>query len=215
VKFWYHPEKREIQCEVTHSGDEDEVLAFIRMSQSLFFIFNSAIRNGGIPLHAALLEVEGKAVAIAAPGNTGKTTCATRVPAPWRAMSDDLCLVVPDHHGTYVAHPFPTWSRYFWGQVCDDRWAVEQSVPLHAIFFLEQATSDGVVSTGAGEAAAGIAYSADQILRVFYRRLASDRARDYREKVFENACILAGTIPAYRLRATLDGRFWEAIEAVV
>ncbi|KAF1078138.1 hypothetical protein MKMG_00944 [Methanogenium sp. MK-MG] len=215
VTFWYHPEKNDIHCEMEPPDDVTDVLAHIKMSQSLFFIFNSALLHGGMPLHAALLEYEGKAVAIAAPGGTGKTTCAGRVPAPWRALADDLCLVVPDPSGGYAIHPLPTWSRFFYGEPCDDRWTVEQNVLLHGIFFLEQAESDGVVPVGTGEAAAGIAGAADQMMRIFYRRMETDRGRALRRQVFENACGMAGSMPAYKLRATLDGRFWEEIEAVL
>ncbi len=215
AKFWHNPENSEIHCEIEPPGEGEDDLAYIRMSQSLFFIFNPALHNGGLPLHAALLELQGKAVAIAAPGHTGKTTCSQRVPAPWKAMADDLCLVVPDQAGAYATHPFPTWSRFFWGQSCDDRWTVERNVPLHAVFFLEQSASDEVVRVGAGEAAAGVACSADQILRIYYRHMNADNARAQRKQVFENACTLVGRVPTYRLRATLTGRFWEEIEAVL
>ncbi|WP_157199778.1 hypothetical protein [Methanogenium cariaci] len=67
-----------------------------------------------------------------------------------------------------------------------------------------------------GEATAGITGAANQMMRTFYRRMETDRSRTLRRQVFENACNMAGgNIPAYQLRATLDGRFWEEIEAVL
>jgi SynChlorMet cassette protein ScmC len=215
VTFWYHPETSDIYGEMEPPDDVEDVLAHIRMSQALFFLFHAALLHGGMPLHAAVLEYEGRAVAIAAPGGTGKTTCAERVPAPWKARADDLCLVVPTPSNGYAVHPLPTWSRFFWGEPCDDRWTVTQGVPLHAIFFLEQADADGVRPVGIGEATAGITGAANQMMRTFYRRMETDRSRTLRRQVFENACNMAGNIPAYQLRATLDGRFWEEIEAVL
>jgi hypothetical protein len=47
------------------------------------------------------------------------------------------------------------------------------------------------------------------------RNLVSEEERAIKEKIFENACALAGTMPAFRLRVSLEGRFWEEMERVL
>lgn len=215
IRLFYSPEGNEIRCVMEPAEIGEELIPYIKMSQSLFPIFRYALFGGGLPLHAALLERDGNAVAIAAAGDTGKTTCAKRIPPPWNALSDDLCLILPDNSGRFAAHPFPTWSRYFQEPSCNESWKIEENKPLNAIFFLEQADIDNVSSMGKGEAAVGVTYSADQILGSFFFRLNKNDVRRYRRQVFENACGLAQKIPAYRLKATLDGRFWNHMEAVL
>ena len=39
--------------------------------------------------------------------------------------------------------------------------------------------------------------------------------RRVRARIFENACSLAASVPVYRLRLSLTGRFWENIEEVL
>jgi len=35
-----------------------------------------------------------------------------------------------------------------------------------------------------------------------------------KEKVFDNACKLARGIPAFKLRVSLDGKFWKEMERI-
>jgi hypothetical protein len=42
-----------------------------------------------------------------------------------------------------------------------------------------------------------------------------EEVKSSRLKLFDNACELARKIPAYRLRITKSGRFWEEIEKVL
>lgn len=70
---------------------------------------------GGGLIHAAFGEVDGKGFLMAAPGGTGKTTASNRLPEPFISHCDDTVLIVKDKEGCYWAHPFPTWSRFYWG----------------------------------------------------------------------------------------------------
>ena len=134
-------------------GDEDGFeMDIIRMCQSLHPIYQGVQASGGLPFHAGLVEWNSHGVLLAAPGNTEKSTCCSRLPHPWHALCDDEALIVHDEHKKrYLAHPFPTWSDYIF-QRSERTWDVQRHVPLSAIFFLEQSETDEVVRIGEGQA---------------------------------------------------------------
>ncbi|HTZ40887.1 MAG TPA: SynChlorMet cassette protein ScmC [Syntrophales bacterium] len=212
LRFWVHPGLPGVVCEM--AGDRSHELEILQMGQALCPIYFRAMQEGGLPIHAALIEREGRGFLISAPGGTGKSTCCRRIPGPWRALSDDLSLVVVDEKGNYRAHPFPTWSDYMWRR-SEQIWDVQCSLPLEAIFFLEQGTKDEMAPIGKGEAAASVIEAASQICLSFWRDLAPGERRTSKTMIFDNACGLARSIPAFRLRASIDGRFWEEMEAAV
>ena len=132
-----------------------------RMSHLAKAIALRTLPAGGLLLHGALAEKDGRGVILAAPGGTGKTTASNRLPLPWRSLSDDATLVVPDGSGGYRAHPWPTWSR-FRDNGPGGRWNVEESVPLAALFFLSRAEVDRTEPAGTGDAVAYITESVHQ-----------------------------------------------------
>lgn len=210
LKVWCHESTTDVICEVRdHSSHDEEI---INMWNALQPIYQQAQKTGGLPLHGALLELDGKGVIIAAPGGTGKSTCYRRVPDYWKPLCDDELLVVLDKKRGYQAHPFPTWSDYLW-RGSEKKWDVEYSVPLHAIFFLERAETDEATPVGSGQAAILINQSARQVCGKFWRKVDKGHQRDLTRQLFNNACEMAKVIPAYTLKATLEGRFWEEIES--
>lgn len=209
LKVWCHESIPEVICEVCdHSTNEIDIT---NMWHAVQPIYQQVQKTAGLPLHGALLELEGKGIIIAASGDTGKSTCCRRIPDYWTPLCDDELLVVFDQERGYRAHPFPTWSDYLWKK-SEKRWNVEYSVPVQAVFFLEQAEVDEAIPVGSGEAAMLIHRSAAQVCQKFWRRVNKEHRRELTQRLFSNASGLARAIPAYRLRATLDGRFWEEIE---
>jgi SynChlorMet cassette protein ScmC len=83
------------------------------------------------------------------------------------------------------------------------------------IFFLEQSEADAVEPLGVGRAAVLITESAAQICEKFWRNLTEEDKKKHRTKLFDNACEMAKSIPAYRLKVSLEGRFWEKMEEVI
>jgi len=148
----------------------------------------------------------------------GKSTASTRLPPPWRALADDVTLVVRDREGVYWAHPWPTWS-WFFGK--EDRrpgggvWDVQQAVPLRAIFVLEQGDEDRVEPMGPGHAVALLAELARQASTYYLRGKPLDEIAAFNFQRFENLCALVRTVPAYLLHVSLDGAFWIEIERVI
>jgi SynChlorMet cassette protein ScmC len=135
-------------------------------------------------------------------------------PQPWKPLCDDETLVVLDRQKQYRAHPFPTWSDYLWERA-ENTWNVQYSVPVAAVFFLERAESDEVSSLGEGQAAVLMNESATQVCEKFWRRMDAEFQRQFRMALFDNACRMAMSVPAFRLRASLHCRFWEEMEKVI
>lgn len=212
LQLWSHCDVPDVFFEVR--AERSHSLDIIRMWQALFPIYQRAQESGGLPLHAALVKRNGTAILLAAPGGTGKSTCCRRFPSQWQPLCDDETLIVRDNQKRYLAHPFPTWSDYL-RRRSERTWNVQQHLPLSAIFFIEQAETDEVVPIGQGEAAAFMNQSAMQVYRRNWRNLDCEELRPLKTKLFENACVLARVIPAFKLRVSQNGRFWEEMERVM
>jgi SynChlorMet cassette protein ScmC len=169
---------------------------------------------GGLPLHAALVERNGMGILLAGHGGAGKSTCCQRLPSSWHALCDDETLVVINEEKQYFAHPFPTWSDYLWKR-SERTWNVQKYVPLSAIFLLEQSETDEAIRIGQGQGATFINTLATDVCRRNWRNLDRKEERAQRKQLFQNACELARAVPAFKLRFSLNGRFWEKIEEVL
>lgn len=211
VRFWSRPDVTNIICELS---SENENLDLVMMRHSLYPIYQGVLDYGGLPFHAGLIKREGKGVLLAAPRNTGKSTCCLRVPKPWRAMCDEETLIVRNGQKKYLAHPFPTWSNKFMKHA-EQTWNVEEYVSLAAVFFLEQAIVDAVTPLGQGEAAVSIYQSAMQVCYRYWHDLDHSEVRIHNNNLFANSCKLAKTVPAFKLRVSLKGHFWKEIERVL
>lgn len=212
VKIWYNNTVKDIICGIQSELSINENI--IGMWEALHPIYRDAHECGGLPLHAALVRWKEIGVTLAATGNTGKSTCCRRIPPPWYALCDDETLIVRNEKKQYLAHPFPTWSEYLFKR-SERTWNVQQNLPLKAIFFLEQAEKDEVVPIGRGQAAILINQSVSQLYRQSLGNLIREGKRVLIRKLFDNACELAKAIPAYILRVSLTGKFWEEMEKVL
>ena len=173
-----------------------------------------SLARGGLLLHGALAVHDGAGFILAGPSGIGKSTASRRLPAPWLPLSDDCALVVRDANGLYWAHPWPTWSRLRdHGPVAS--WPVEQAVPLKALLFLTQSSSDRAEPVTATPATALIMESAFHLARVVAFTPDAGANRAICAKYLRAARALAAAVPAFRLRISLTGRFWnEIIQAV-
>ena len=212
IKIWSHPSSPHIICEI---GSEDHSdLDLIRMSMATYPIYQRAVEAGGLPFHACLAGREGAGVLLAAPGGGGKSTCARRLPPPWKSLCDDETLIVLDPEGRYHVHPFPTWSNFFWRRE-ERTWDVQKSLPLSAVFFIKKGEKDEVIPMRSGEAAARMYQAAQQTCLRNWRYFSSEEERGEKEKLFANACRLAQKIPAFTLHVSLQGQFWKEVEKVI
>jgi len=213
LRVWYHTDTPDLICEMNHGeGVHEETVLSMRLS--LYPIYQQVLDSGGLPFHAGLAEHRGKGVLLAAPRNIGKSTSCRRLPSSWLSLCDEEALIVQDAEKKYWVHPFPTWSDCF-EKRSNKRWNVERYVPLDAIFFLEQAAADQVAPLGQGEATAFVNQLALQVCYRYWADLDPTEMRNSRKRLLQNICELARAVPAFKLRVSLNGRFWEKIEAVL
>jgi len=209
----YHAKLHHIVYEYDSTG-ENSSSSFLPIWRVVPSVHWESICRGGLPFHAALLERHGQGVVLAAPGDTGKSTCSHRVVYPWQARCDDEVLVVLTPGGRYLAHPFPTWTDYLYERA-ENTWKVEDAIPLAGIFFLEQSPQDECVPLEGAQAAAEATSSAEQTMTRFLRWFDIGEARKVRWSMFANACEIVKQVPTFHLRVSLHGNFWEKIEAAL
>jgi len=177
----------------------------------LFPVYRKVIESGGMPVHAAIVELNGTGVMLAAPGDSGKSTCCRRLPPPWKVLGDEETVVIRDHEGRYLAHPFPTWSDIY-ERGLKKSWDVRRSIPLKATFFLEKSEQVEVMSIGRGQAAMQLNRLAREKVTRGWWCEDSEEVERLTRRIFENACDLVREVPSYTLRTNLTGRFWKKIE---
>lgn len=166
--------------------------------------------HGGILLHGALIERNGCGVILAGAGGVGKSTACQRLRSPWRAVSDDLTVVIPDAQGNFWAHPWPTWSRFMFGG-SGGTWPVQQAIPLQGVCLLAQADEDRIEPVGGGQAVGRLLQSAEQADSLM-TPLSADARRCRRLQRFESLCAMARTVPCAMLHMSLTGAFWDELE---
>jgi SynChlorMet cassette protein ScmC len=212
-RVWRHETIPEVHMELNEAFVAHPEIKYVNMWSALREIHRHALGAGGTPIHAALASHHGRGVLIAAPGETGKSTCYRRLPGvPWQALCDDQTLVLKDHNGSFRAHPFPTWSDHLWRE-SKNSWAVERAVPLSAIFFLEQASTDRATPVNdPAEAVLSVFEAAKQVWSPCWERVSSDEKKNASSLLFHNVSEIAGAVPCFRLSATLEGEFWKEME---
>jgi SynChlorMet cassette protein ScmC len=195
--------------EIAPYSRDDPNEDIIRMMLAIQSLYLAVWPCGGIPVHAAMLEKKGQAILIAAPGGTGKSTCATRIPPPWSAPCDDSVLLIP-WNGAYYAHPLPTWSDHLIRNHRDRKWDIGHAVPVTGLWFLEQGEVDGGTPVGKGEAASRLYQSAVQISGPCIRKQGNEELyADWHTALFNRCCDAVSHLSCGILRVTLTGKFWE------
>jgi SynChlorMet cassette protein ScmC len=200
-----------VVCRLAAPTDRDmQVLQMVRIAST---VAREALVRGGLLLHGALAEYQGSGFIMAGLGTVGKSTASRRLPSPWRSLCDDTTLVVRDGKGRFWAHPWPTWSLFYFGGP-GSSWAVERAVALRAIFFLDQAPADQLEPVNATQATALTLASAVDLARTATELTEEDGRTLLGDGVIA-ARALASAVPAFSLKLSLDGRFWEEIERVL
>jgi SynChlorMet cassette protein ScmC len=198
------------ECARREAGDGD--LGVRRMIQTAQRLVDAARERGGVLVHGALAALDGTGAILAAPGGGGKSTASARLSAPWRSLSDDQALIVRDADGSYWAHPWPTWSRFF-DNGPGGSWPVEEAVALAGIAFLQSSDRVRITPIGAGRALCLLVESAEQAAAVIGARPLESEVAARRRVRFENLAEIVKAVPCFVLESTLDGAFWRELEA--
>jgi len=154
----------------------------------------------------------GRGALVCAPGGTGKSTCAARLPAPHKVLADDCALLMRSGND-FIVQAMPTWSEIINNTSEINRLSFDcsASVKLSGIFFLEQSSNDTVHRLNNSVARSYLNSSLNDHMRWFLNHLPDAAARQLRIKIFSLSEQVASGLPAYRLCATLNGEFWEVM----
>ncbi len=212
LELWSHPEVKETIGALGIYLDLGSILYQMRFA--LYPLYEETVLQGGLPIHAALLEYEGRGILLAGRSEVGKSTACRRVPVPWKPLGDDMALIVRDASGRYHAHALPTWSAVRNG-LHDRTWDVGRSVPLAGIFFLFQAVADETVYPGGGTASVMLDSASMMVFRSVNSLTDPVDGSPLRRNVYSNAASMVSAVPSFILRLSLEGRFWEKIEEVL
>lgn len=211
LRLWYRMDSPDLLAEVDPTVED--LQGYTNLKLALQFIYRQSIKQGGLPFHAALAEYQGRGVLLAAPSNTGKSTCSRRLPPPWLARCDDEALVALSPEGRYLVHPFPTWSECVAGR--NPTYNTQGASPLAGVFFFEQAPTDECLPLSPAAATVEAVVSAQVAMFWYLWYCTPEGGRQIRTAILENAIALFKKVPAFRLRVSLTGRFWEIIEAAL
>lgn len=182
------------------------------------FVGVQAQARGGVLLHSALAAFAGAdgegGVLLAGHSGVGKSTTCRRLPPPWRALCDDVSLVVRDAAGRYFVHPMPTWSQLA-EPGADQSWDVSGALPLRAIFTLDQAPHTRLYALDKAQALCELLTASRQAMRLNGRGYSTAEAITINSQRFDNLRALVQAVPVYALDLSLEGEFWLEMEKVL
>jgi SynChlorMet cassette protein ScmC len=215
LTIWSHVQSNDMI--VALSGPNDAQMGHVTRWQFLLYLFSQKVDHGALHLHAGLAVRDGVGYLLAGKSGVGKSTCSGRLPHPWRSLSDDQSLVRSKNVGSdkrYFVHPVPTWGRYFYHD-SEEIWEVEQSFQLGTIFFLDKAVTNELISLGKGEAAVRIYQSATTMAEAYMQHLSRNEQHCLGSRMIQNACELSTAVPAFVLRTSLTGHFWDEMDRAI
>lgn len=201
----------------------DKLMFIFALSQVALSMAQGELSRGGLLVHGALAEAPanlgGGGVIFCGSSTVGKTTASNRLPLPWRSLSDDTTLILPDSKGQYRAHPWPTWSRFYdtddGDTKLDNKWDVQRGVPLRAIFFLTQAAEDRTAPLPSASSITCLLETARHVSRLITKNLPPEQTHEVHRKEWLNTKDVVRAIPAYTLHLSLTGTFWKNIEEIL
>ena len=182
----------------------------VNMARLAAFLCIDTIMRGGLLIHGAVLERQGRATILAGPSGVGKSTACSRLPPPWKVLSDDSCLVVPTPAGDYLVHPWPTWSRFAGGDH-GGTWDVQRGMPLSGIGFLVQGDADQFEELPVLEALGSLLRVTEQGSTPALYSILPDERPGFRRQQFDAAARMTRHRTCFRLSNTLDGAFWDLL----
>lgn len=173
-----------------------------RMLYALYTVYRETVHRRGFPFHAGLIEQNGRGILIAGSSGKGKSTACRRLTDTCHVLCDEETLIVRNSEGGYWAHPFPTWSSLTDSPPLGS-WPAEKALPITHILFLEPSEENTLTPMGKAQSVMHITKTALEKCR--WSLLNPEDGCATRRQVFDNACLLAQTVPASSCRTTLSG----------
>lgn len=177
-----------------------------------YLILTDIVGLGGGLLHGGVAAFQRQGYLFTAPPGGGKTTALSRIPSPWRVMSDDTALIWPVGDGIFRASPLPTWSVLIGVKKALPsirKWEVANSFPVGGLILLKKSKRLTLNLMPPHRAAPHL-----------YRALSEYPAvlinRDFFKKdLFHTACAVARVIPLWELGKPRGGNFWSLLQNII
>ena len=196
-----------VLCRIDPPRKRDEFYLMVeRIAQA---VAAATIDCGGALVHGGFCSLQGLGAILAGQGGIGKSTASSRLPSPWISHCDDSTLIVPDSAGKYYAHPWPTWSRFYFGGA-GGSWDVNISYPLEVLFFLSQAEEDQLEALNRSQSKSMLIDTIEHVTRT--NRKKEQERQNFLRQCIRSAEMIVSRVPAYRLRVSLSGKFWTKME---
>jgi SynChlorMet cassette protein ScmC len=212
LELFFDEEEKTAICIMNANFNEEPF--FIQMRYLSALISSIALNRGCLFIHGGLAEKGGIGVIFAGKSGSGKTTAVNRMPAPWKPLCDESTFIVPDDQGVFWAHPMPTHSRFIEeGQ--GGIWNVQHSVPLKGIFFLAQDNNEQLVPLNRTNSAYLINQFAYEAMVSLFGWCDIEARKAIFMQILSNSSAVAQEVPAYILRLSLTGPFWNDVDRAI
>lgn len=193
------------------TGDETLLRELYTLQRIIWYGFLPLLlRRKLLVLHGSLLALDGRGVLLCGSSGSGKSTCARRVPAPWRALADDAVLVSAAEDGIY-AQGLPTWSRLLPGRT-GPRVDVNDRVELSGLYHLAQSPEDRIGTLTGSEAINVVIRSFLDFSGIWKIHPGNALRRDISLAAMDFAQYANRRADTGRLHCTLHGEFWKELE---
>ena len=169
------------------------------------------MRCGGGLLHGGLAVLNGRAYVFTAPPGGGKTTALSRMPEPWRVLTDDAALVWRVAGGRFMASPLPAWGALRRNEQTlagIGKWKVSEAAEIAGVFLLKKRPKEKLVPLQPIEAASPLCRAFSEHPGVFESR------GPFRRRLFHFACAMVMQVPTWRLELSRRGDFWRLLEGM-
>jgi SynChlorMet cassette protein ScmC len=208
-KIYKAAKEKTVICSLSMDFAEEPCNEKLRCISAIIGYF--IISSGGLIIHGGYAEKDGKGVVFSGTSGAGKTTTMNRLPDRWKPLCDEHTLIVRDCNGTFWAHPLPTGSR-FKEQGPGGSWNVQHSVPLEGIFFLTKDATDQVISLNKTDGAYLTYRRAEEGMVSLFEWAEPEKKKRAIMQIINNSFAFAQAMPAYILKLSLTGSFWNEVD---
>lgn len=201
----------QVEILLHETGDETLLRELYTLQRVIWYGFLPLLlRRKLLVLHGSLLALDGRGVLLCGSSGSGKSTCARRVPAPWRALADDAVLVSAAGGGIY-AQGLPTWSRLLPDRD-GPRVDVNDRVELSGIYHLAQSPEDRIDTLTGSEALYVVIRSFLDFSGIWKIQPGNALRRNLSLAAMDFAQYANRRADTGRLHCTLHGEFWKELE---
>ncbi|TLU83387.1 MAG: SynChlorMet cassette protein ScmC [Chlorobium sp.] len=195
-------------------GSKTQGFSIEAMPYLLYPLHNQIISEGGLLMHAALAEHEGKAWLIAGKSGSGKTTCSNQLHGKWKSLCDDECLIVKNSSDGFSAWPLPSWNEFINNGNSIRACTTTHGFPLCGILYLEKGNDSNISSMNSALSTLSLYYAALAKCIRYYQIYDGIARKNINGIMLNNTDYLARQIPVYRINPSYCNNIQELLEKI-